>query len=605
MAPSGASAVQAAHLAAAITAMGILVLGLIAAIWAARLGSNFMDDLENPRPALAQLPVVDAPGTPRLSQRVVLAIVDGLRVDVSRELPFLTELRARGVDAVAASQYPTWSRPNYVNLLTGVPPISSGVRTNRYGISVPLDSIMDRLRAHGLRSGLASDSSPMTVLFLSPRAGLRNVAPAQATTPATAPTSAADTASAADTIDPSDAEEPLGIQAMPRNDELLSDNRVTYESASRALTAATASDFDIPMYSPWPGGFRDSAELLLSQRLDLAVMLIGIVDAAGHEHGGASPDYRSAAYIADEALRQVASQLDLTRDTLIVVADHGHTNSGGHGGLEREVIEVPLIAIGAGIKPGAAVEAAQLQDIAPTLGALLGVGSPQHALGRTLAEMLTLDDATRALLSERDNTRIRRNRELAMREQTHAAQLDATTRLGRLGVVAGAALAVVILGSLAIRAHGLRLDWRALAVSLPAFFVVYFTLLGTLGQRLSPSFLPPRAHISSELLKYAIAGLLVQLLFNWLALRKRTGLAERLGAASGVAWIGLLCTSLPVAILWAYYPPPYVVVPSPTMLVLVPALQIALATYAVGTAVTLLGEFIVYWARRGYRRRLA
>lgn len=594
-----------AHTAVLVAAVGILIIGIAAASWAGVLGSHFMNDLENPRPALAKLPVVASTPTPRQSQRVVVAIVDGLRLDVSRELPFLTELRERGVDAVAASQYPTWSLPNYVNILTGVPPSASGVRTNRYGISVPLDSIMDRVRAQGLRSGFSSDNTPLTMLFLDPRSATRNIAPAAATT--MSPLSEAEPTTPAVVGDaPGGTDgEPLGIGAMPRNDDLLDDHYVTIEAAQRALLSPTAGDFDVPMYVPWPGGFRDGAELLMSQRLDLIVLLIGVVDVAGHQRGGASVDYRAAAYIADEALRQIATQLDFTRDTLLVVADHGHTAPGGHGGLEPDVVQVPFIAVGAGIAPGVKLEGVQLQDVAPTLGALLGVGAPQHAVGRTLTEMLVLDAATKEAIMRQDTQRIRRNREIVVREQAQAAAAIDETRSGRLLAIGAVALVIVGLGGLAIRARGMRLRWRALAVSLPAFFVVYFTLLGALGQHMSPSFLPARGHISGELLKFAVIGCVVQILFNWIALRKHHGLAERLSAANGIAWVGLLLTLLPVAILWAYFPPPYTIVPSPTMLVLVPALQIALATYVVGTTVTLLGEIVVYWARQGYRRRLA
>ena len=41
------------------------------------------------------------PHTPRLARRVFVVIVDGLRLDKSYELPFLDELRRRGVDTEA------------------------------------------------------------------------------------------------------------------------------------------------------------------------------------------------------------------------------------------------------------------------------------------------------------------------------------------------------------------------------------------------------------------------------------------------------------------------------------------------------------------------
>jgi len=44
----------------------------------------------------------------------------------------------------------------------------------------------------------------------------------------------------------------------------------------------------------------------------------------------------------------------LASETAIVVtADHGHTGRGGHGGVEPEVLAVPLVMAGAGVRAGA------------------------------------------------------------------------------------------------------------------------------------------------------------------------------------------------------------------------------------------------------------
>ena len=120
-----------------IAAIALSALGAIGAVKAGLAGADFMYDLEQVQPALAKTaPVLPDPHTPRLARRVFLVIVDGLRLDKSYELPFLDELRRRGVDTEAQSHYPTWSRPNYVSILTGVPPVASGVRTNHHSTPV-------------------------------------------------------------------------------------------------------------------------------------------------------------------------------------------------------------------------------------------------------------------------------------------------------------------------------------------------------------------------------------------------------------------------------------------------------------------------------------
>src|SRR5215468_8573377 len=148
-------------------ALSLLVLGAVGAVQAGLAGAAFMFDLEQVEPALARVsPSVVDPETPRLARRVFLVVIDGLRLDRSYELPFLDELRRRGVDSEATSHYPTWSRPNYVSILTGVPPHASGVRTNHHETPVVLDSLMDRARAAGLRVATATDYDVLPRLFL-------------------------------------------------------------------------------------------------------------------------------------------------------------------------------------------------------------------------------------------------------------------------------------------------------------------------------------------------------------------------------------------------------------------------------------------------------
>ncbi|HEY0987302.1 MAG TPA: alkaline phosphatase family protein, partial [Kofleriaceae bacterium] len=148
-------------------ALTLLVLGAIGAVQAGLAGASFMFDLEQVEPALARVtPSIADPHTPRLARRVFLVVIDGLRLDRSYELPFLDELRRRGVDGEATSHYPTWSRPNYVAILTGVPPHASGVRTTHPPTPVQLDSLMDRARAAGLRVATATDYDVLPRLFL-------------------------------------------------------------------------------------------------------------------------------------------------------------------------------------------------------------------------------------------------------------------------------------------------------------------------------------------------------------------------------------------------------------------------------------------------------
>src|SRR5262249_26691534 len=119
--------------------------------------------------------------------------------------------------------------------------------------------------------------------------------------------------------------------------------------------------------------------------------------------------------------------------------------------------------------------------------------------------------------------------------------------------------------------------------------------------RFSPSLLPAQGHLAATMAKYGAAAMVVQLLASLWALRAQGNLGERLAAANGVAWMGLMLAMLPAGLGWAFFPPPYVSVPGPVWLVMIPAIEVAIACAAVDVALTLLVEVIVFTARAWHR----
>jgi len=174
-------------------------------------------------------------------------------------------------------------------------------------------------------------------------------------------------------------------------------------------------------------------------------------------------------------------------------------------------------------------------------------------------------------------------------------------RAERIAIVAGGALLAGVLAILLIRRHVLRFDRRVLLVSIPAFFVVYYGLLATLGQRFSPSLLPAQGHLAGQMVSYGLISMLVQLLASLWALRNQRTLGERLAAANGIAWTGLMLTMVAAGLVWAYFPPPYVDLPGPVWLVLIPAALVAVACAAINVALTLAVEVIIFAARAWHR----
>lgn len=148
-------------------------------------------------------------------------------------------------------------------------------------------------------------------------------------------------------------------------------------------------------------GDRETTDAMLgwlkAETHQFLLLHIDQVDHAGHTHGAASPEWTTAARNADNFLREVANALDLARDTIVITSDHGHIDSGGHGGDETVVLTEPFILAGAGVKPGQYPDG-EMADITPTLAALLGTGLPALTQGRVRTDMLQVSAEDKATI---------------------------------------------------------------------------------------------------------------------------------------------------------------------------------------------------------------
>lgn len=152
------------------------------------------------------------------------------------------------------------------------------------------------------------------------------------------------------------------------------------QQASRWETLAEDATLD---------AFGAAVEASLERRAALTVVHWVGVDEASHAHGGVSAEARQRAHAFDARLGQLLARVDLSRDAVIVVSDHGHLDRGGHGGDASEVRAVPLIAAGRGVAKGATVpEACGLASVAPTASLLLGVQYPRDMSAPPLIALL-------------------------------------------------------------------------------------------------------------------------------------------------------------------------------------------------------------------------
>ncbi|MFJ8046731.1 alkaline phosphatase family protein [Streptomyces luteogriseus] len=118
---------------------------------------------------------------------------------------------------------------------------------------------------------------------------------------------------------------------------------------------------------------------------DVLFVYFGATDEAGHATGPLSPAYDRALLAQDAHLGRLLEAIDARASdprraeehwTVLITTDHGHLDSGGHGGdsrAEREVFVV-LADPGGPARPGGTrLDTPRLIDIAPTVLDRLGI----------------------------------------------------------------------------------------------------------------------------------------------------------------------------------------------------------------------------------------
>lgn len=131
------------------------------------------------------------------------------------------------------------------------------------------------------------------------------------------------------------------------------------------------------------GGIVDHAiSLTTESRASVVIVHFPDIDEAGHASGGASEEYRATALRVDRDLGRLVTALQGPETTFVVASDHGHIATGGHGGPESAVIEVPAVFAGPNVKPGAGT--GTQDQVAPTVALLADLPAPRNATGAPL-----------------------------------------------------------------------------------------------------------------------------------------------------------------------------------------------------------------------------
>ncbi|MEV7556154.1 alkaline phosphatase family protein [Streptomyces sp. NPDC089795] len=122
-----------------------------------------------------------------------------------------------------------------------------------------------------------------------------------------------------------------------------------------------------------------AAAELQGQNPDAAFVYLGEIDAAGHSYGAASQQYLDTVARVDALVGRLLTAVK-NRPTyaqenwkILVTTDHGHTDSGGHGGSTVQERGTFVIAKGPGIPAGSVRSDVRLVDVAATALAQVGV----------------------------------------------------------------------------------------------------------------------------------------------------------------------------------------------------------------------------------------
>lgn len=262
-----------------------------------------------------ELPQSAAAGEETTKGLTVFVIVDGLREDVSREMPTLQRLRSRGFDAVVRTAQPSLSFPNWTTLMSGAPQRVSGVTTNWFEGKAPVETLVDVTLASGKTLAVSA---------------------------------------------PTDFQQLYDVERTPHTylRDWVEGEYMTDDIVDNAIELARKAD------------------------PDLLVVHFPDVDEAGHAYGGSSQQYREMALRIDADLARLVEALQDATTSFVVASDHGHIDTGGHGGPETVATDVPAVFTGPAVRIGQG-RGAQAQ-VAPTVAALAGLPIPRHALDAPL-----------------------------------------------------------------------------------------------------------------------------------------------------------------------------------------------------------------------------
>ena len=272
-------------------------------------------------PYLTDLPL--GPVRPAASQRVVMVLVRGLRLDEEREMPNLKALGDGGSALTVQHLPPTYRQPSWATLMSGASAEIHGVTTNN--------------------SPRASSYSSLIVV--AQNAGQKVSA--------------------------------VGSQSLA---DMLDGDVQRFEVVDNPDVAQRDDD-----------AVRLALEVMRDTTNPPSLVLVELT-AIEDTLKGEPSDMTAALSLTDARIKTLQDNVDLRRNTIVVLADRGLSNQNTDGGTESDIEVTPMIMAGAGVHTGITL-LVQSTDVAPTIAALLGAPLPAQVQGQPILAALSLPAA--------------------------------------------------------------------------------------------------------------------------------------------------------------------------------------------------------------------
>ncbi|MEM5527852.1 alkaline phosphatase family protein [Gammaproteobacteria bacterium AS21] len=256
-----------------------------------------------------------------MSNKVILIILDGLEYSVGEQcMGFLQALREQQQATLYKLQceLPSMSRPLYEAILTGVPPVVSGIVHNDIQRLSTEQSVFSLAAANGLTTAAAAYHWFSELYNQSPYSAKRD--------------------------------------------------RMTQDPAK----AIQYGCFYHENHYPDNHLYADANWLINQHKPDFLLVHPMNIDDAGHRSGWDSAKYRNTARHSDAALSEYLPDWLALGYQILVTSDHGMNNDQSHGGTLAQERMVPLYVLGQAFSHDSSARPKQL-EICGTICQLLGI----------------------------------------------------------------------------------------------------------------------------------------------------------------------------------------------------------------------------------------